>query len=431
MEMEWIPFIVLNFFIVFGSLFYLLNIRPTVKRIFACLMLNALVAIIAIQFSHIPWLSLTLSMLFSGSLFYFITKKSIVFLHLMLVHLMTMLIEYFALLLVHQFELPFIIHGLLIVLMFTVSLYGYKQFIHNTLKQLAFSSQVPRLLLVISIITFIVFYVTVFAPSNNGEITISLVNLGMLCAYFLFLLISSQSIIQTMRKEALWQQKEVEQRYFHEYMEGLEEMNRKVQRVQHDYSNLLLSMHGYMEQEDWNGLKDHFETNVLPTTQQPFNYFQQLEHIKIIELKGLIGAKLLKANNLHITVQIEVPEEIKSIPLNVMDLIRIMGIFLDNAIEASLQHINPKIQIAFLYSNQHELIIIIRNTTSQHYMDMKQLFDENYSTKGENRGLGLYNVKQLLAGYPTTVLNTYIEADCFIQEMVIEREVSSNESCHL
>ena len=417
-----IYFITLNFFILFGSIFYLLNIQLTFKRLFSCLILNSLIAFVATQFPYFIWLSFVLSILFSGGLFYFITKKGIVFLHVIIIQLITILIEYISLLFVNQFELSLFIHGLLIVLMFTTGLYLYKRLINNPLYTLDFSAKLQRLLLFVSLITFIVFYLTVFAPSTDDEINVSFLNFGILVSYFLFLFISSQLLIRTIRKEALLNQKDMEQRYFYEYIHGLEEINREIRSIQHDYSNILLSLYGYIENEDLKGLKSYFEKTILQTNQQQINCFQQLENIKIMELKGLIGSKLLRAQSLNITVQIEVPEKIESISTDLMDLTRIIGIFLDNAIEATLQHTQPQIQVAFLHTNVNELVIVIQNTTIGQYVDIKQLFDENFSTKGENRGFGLHNVKQLLERYPNILLNTYLEQGCFIQEMVIERE---------
>lgn len=414
--------IALNFFILFGSIFYVLNIQLTFKRLFSCLILNSLIAFLAIQFPDFIWLSFVVSILFSGGLFYFITKKGFVFLHVIVIQLMTILIEYISLLLVNQFELSLFIHGLLIVLMFIISLYLYKKLINNPLYTLDFSAKLQRLLLFVSIITFIVFYLTVFALSNDDEMNVSFLNFGILMCYFLFLFISSQLLIRTIRKEALLNQKDTEQRYFYEYMHGLEKINREIQSIQHDYSNILLSLHGYIENEDLKGLKSYFEKTILQTNEQQTKGFHQLENIKIMELKGLLGAKLLKAQSLHITVQIEVPEKIESISIDLMDLTRILGIFLDNAIEATLHHTQPHIQVAFLHTNPNELVIVIQNTMIAQYVDIQQLFDERFSTKRENRGFGLHNVRQLLERYPNILLNTYLEQDCFIQEMVIERE---------
>ena len=70
-----------------------------------------------------------------------------------------------------------------------------------------------------------------------------------------------------------------------------------------------------------------------------------------------------------------------------------------------------------------KIIIVIQNITQQQYPNIKQLFEENYSTKGISRGYGLYNVKQILSHYPTIDLNTYIENGWFIQELVIKRGI--------
>ena len=65
-------------------------------------------------------------------------------------------------------------------------------------------------------------------------------------------------LLQTIQKQNLLEHKEIAQHYFHEYMQGLEEVNRKMYAFQHDYSNILLSMRGYIENGDIDSLKHIF-----------------------------------------------------------------------------------------------------------------------------------------------------------------------------
>lgn len=48
-----------------------------------------------------------------------------------------------------------------------------------------------------------------------------------------------------------------------------------------------------------------------------------------------------------------------------------------------------------------------------------KLEQENFSTKGENRGLGLFNVRKILAGYENVYKTTEISNGYFIQKLEI------------
>lgn len=419
--MEIISFVIFNFFIIFGSLFYLFNLEPTFKKITLCFLLNTCIAIVAIQYDHLHWLPMTLCILFGGSLFYYFTKKQVVFLYVIGIHLAIILIEYIALLIVNLFQLPIIVHGVVILFVYIICLYFYKKISPPDFVQFSVSPKGHVQLLLLSIMTLIVFYLNVFIPSSNGELHVSTSNLAILLVYFILLFISSKNSLNTMYKETELKQRQAEQHYFYEYMNGLEEMNRQMRTIQHDYSNILLSLHGYIQNEDIKGLKSYFDTTILKMDRKQNEYFQQLENMDIIEIKGLMGAKLLKAQSLNIATQVEVPEKIQSVPIPLIDLTRIIGIFLDNAVEASVLHKNPQIHSAFLYTPNNDLVIVIRNTTNEQYLDINQLFEERYSIKGPTRGHGLFIVKQLLVHHPTITLNTYLENEWFTQEMIIER----------
>lgn len=417
--------IVLNFFIIFGALFYLLDIKYTFGRLFSCFLVNSFIAILSIIYQNNFWLPLILSIIISSGIFYIISKNKIVFFHVVVINLLAILVEYLSLIVVQELQLSILVHGLLIIITYFIFLYFYKRFVYSYLHRSELSNKSYLILLLIVIITFIVFYMNVFVPSNKGELVLSTFNLFVLSIYLIIMFILSLLLLQTIQKQTILENREATQHYFHEYMQGLEEVNRKMYAFQHDYSNILLSMRGYLENEDIEGLKKYFHSTIVKTeelTMQKNHNFKELEKMKIVELKGLLGAKLLRAHSLNIITSIEVPETIADIQIDLMDLTRVLGVFLDNAIEASQSHLHPHIKLAIIQMGQDEIVIVIQNVTQQQFPNIKQLFEENYSTKGISRGHGLFNVKQILSQYPTIDLNTYLENGWFIQEMVIKRE---------
>ncbi len=114
----------------------------------------------------------------------------------------------------------------------------------------------------------------------------------------------------------------------------------------HDYSNMMLTMAEYIASEDINGLKNYFTNEFMPKNQKltsDTTKINSLINLKDIELKSLLSAKLLYALNLGINVEIEIIEEISHIQMDIIDLARIVGIFLDNAIESALETEQPRL----------------------------------------------------------------------------------------
>ena len=53
-----------------------------------------------------------------------------------------------------------------------------------------------------------------------------------------------------------------------------------------------------------------------------------------------------------------------------------------------------------------ELILVVENTTDAEKVDVTHLFERGISTKGDERGLGLYNVQQIMERYPKCSIST-------------------------
>ena len=149
-----------------------------------------------------------------------------------------------------------------------------------------------------------------------------------------------------------------------EYTNQIENMYSSLRSFKHDYSNIMLSMSGYIEANDMEGLRDYFDKEILPLSKNITKntaHINQLINIKTTELKSIISSKLLYAIELNINVGIEVTDEVTSIPMDTLDLCRVIGIFLDNAIEATLETDQPTIRFA-LINLDTEYIFIISNT---------------------------------------------------------------------
>ena len=210
-----------------------------------------------------------------------------------------------------------------------------------------------------------------------------------------------------------------------EYTNQIENMYSSLRSFKHDYSNIMLSMSGYIEANDMDGLKEYFDKEILPLSKKITKntaHINQLMNIKTTELKSIISSKLLYAIELNINVNIEVTDEIVSLPIDTLDLCRVIGIFLDNAIEATLETDQPSIRVA-LINLETEYIFVISNTFLEKGIPYAALAKPNVSTKGANRGIGLYNAHEIISRYNHAFLDTEIQDKIFVQRLQLSKSL--------
>ncbi|MGL5642161.1 MAG: sensor histidine kinase, partial [Paraclostridium sp.] len=201
-----------------------------------------------------------------------------------------------------------------------------------------------------------------------------------------------------------------------EYNKKLEDITNEMKKFRHDYKNIMLSMCGYIEENDMEGLKKFFYSNIEFSSEYldlcNLN-LSSIGNINCIEVKGAISAKVIEAENNGISTKVYIPDVIKYINLNCLDLCRILGIILDNCIESSLECESPSITISII-EKENLISIIISNTYRNKIDDTSDLFTNGYSSKGEGRGIGLSNLKEILNNYDNVYFTIKAE-DEFIQ----------------
>lgn len=107
--------------------------------------------------------------------------------------------------------------------------------------------------------------------------------------------------------------------------------------------------------------------------------------------------------------------------MNGIDLVRIVGILLDNAIEACQECENPCIIFCIVRMNE-DVTFIIKNTYVKHEIDYSKLGNIGISSKGERRGAGLYNIKTITNSYDNVIMDTEYGEGYFTQVLEIYGE---------
>ena len=206
-----------------------------------------------------------------------------------------------------------------------------------------------------------------------------------------------------------------------EYMKQIEELYQNMRVFRHDYANVMLSVVGYIEENDMDGLKKYYDTEIFPISNlfnKEKDVVAKLHNLDIIELKSLISVKINYALELKVEVNLEIIEKIDKVNMKSIDLVRIIGIFLDNAIEACQECEKPSIDLSIIKMDK-DITFIVKNTYIKKNIDYCKLGTLGISSKGERRGTGLYNVKTIINAYNNVIMDTEYENGYFTQLLEI------------
>ena len=208
------------------------------------------------------------------------------------------------------------------------------------------------------------------------------------------------------------------------YILALEKNNNEIRKFKHDFNNIILGLDGYINNDNFNKekLKKYFNSTIMNFNNNiELNniVIAKLNSIKVSSLKSLITNKVLVAQNNTIDVDINIEGEITDFYTDEMQLSRILGILLDNAIEASLEVTDDKKIEMNIIQIDKTTDIQISNTFNNTGTPIADFNKEGFSTKGTNRGLGLSSAHEI-ANKLNMLLNTEIDGNTFIQNLSIE-----------
>ena len=189
-------------------------------------------------------------------------------------------------------------------------------------------------------------------------------------------------------------------------IEDLESSNKRLQKnydsvrsFKHDFNNIMQSIGGYIAIEDIDGLKKMYQSIVEECNE--INETQSINE-KVINnpaIYHLINHKFEMANRMGIKMKVDVLINLEKLKVSDFDICRILGILIDNAIEAAKECEDKYILVKFLNDRMNNRnLIIIENPYKNSLIDINKIYEKGFSSKKKkiNHGLGLWKVKQIL-----------------------------------
>ena len=198
----------------------------------------------------------------------------------------------------------------------------------------------------------------------------------------------------------------------------LVDMNRD---FKHNMDNIITSIGGYIELNDIKGLKQYYETGVLADVKKAQNLsLFNPETINNPPVFALFLGKLDYAKNMNVELNLTSFFDYSGINMNIYEFIKIFGILLDNAIEASSKSkekvVDVHISIDFYNRKQN---FVISNTYCNKDVDLDKIFEKDYSTKEQKSGFGLWEAKQIANNTNNVSIKTSKTDTLFTQKLQI------------
>ena len=290
------------------------------------------------------------------------------------------------------------------------------------------SSVIYNLLLSISVFILVFYnFLSINSVMENNNIPLYYMSISVITFFFILFILISSSLLKNLhiKIEVEAERQKLEQQK--KYIESLERNNNEIRKFKHDFNNIILGLEGYITNNEVDNIKlrDYFYNNI-----KDFNIkieldnivLSHLNNIKVPSIKNLLTNKIISAQNNDFKVNICVEDKIDNFYVNEMHLSRVLGIFLDNSLEAGLELDNNRFLELIILKVNKTVVIQITNTFKNTNLDIDQINKSGYSSKGENRGIGLSSANDIISKH-NMILNTRIEDNLFKQILTIEGEL--------
>ena len=251
-----------------------------------------------------------------------------------------------------------------------------------------------KILLIINsvfmLISFALQSFLVFFYIDNLPIYITIISLIVLLGYYI---ISFYSLIKTTKLQLTEQDLEQSK----QYNKTLTILHDNIRCFKHDYNNMITTLGGYILSEDLEGLKKYYNELLQDCSKVKSLSALSPEVINNPAIYSLLTNKYHQATELGINMNIEAFIDFNKINMKIYEFTKVLGILLDNAIEAAKEcqekTINVIIRKDFKVNRQ---LVIVENTYMNKNINTDKIFEKGFSTKSNNTGLGLWETRQIL-----------------------------------
>lgn len=200
------------------------------------------------------------------------------------------------------------------------------------------------------------------------------------------------------------------------YNEVLEEYFEKMRADSHEYKNHLNAIYGVLQVGDYDQIKDLVKGYIQNVSNE--DHLIELSKINNQLIRALIYSKISYATSIGINFKYYIKSSLKDINVSDSELVIIISNLLNNAIEASSESDDKYVELTLSKKNNKYDIMVKNSVNNGYFINVSEMFNYGYSSKGDERGVGLYNVKNIVQNNGGEILID-IDEDIFTMEIKI------------
>lgn len=280
-----------------------------------------------------------------------------------------------------------------------------------------FNEKVNYFLFTILFLSFLGFYIISYYNFFRKSAENFMFSFVLFCIFMilLVLLISEFFKIKT---------KDEEQKQLLKIMGDYEIILDKTRKNRHEMINNLLVLKGEKNKNSrrYNDILDELIKQYDTNKMSSYSGLYKLPN----GLKGLVYYKIARIKNNDVNFRTIISDKMYD-EFNNLDtkiyykVCKIMGILIDNAVEASINS-KEKTLLIYIYEQCNGNIVISIENSYNALLDIHDINKKGYSTKGKNRGLGLFIANRTIEEEKLLRLRQYVFESTFISELKIIKE---------
>lgn len=280
-----------------------------------------------------------------------------------------------------------------------------------------FNEKVNYFLFTILFLSFLGFYIISYYNFFRKSAENFMFSFVLFCIFMilLVLLISEFFKIKT---------KDEEQKQLLKIMGDYEIILDKTRENRHEMINNLLVLKGEKNKNSrrYNDILDELIKQYDTNKMSSYSGLYKLPN----GLKGLVYYKIARIKNNDVNFRTIISDKMYD-EFNNLDtkiyykVCKIMGILIDNAVEASINS-KEKTLLIYIYEQCNGNIVISIENSYNALLDIHDINKKGYSTKGKNRGLGLFIANITIEEEKLLRLRQYVFESTFISELKIIKE---------
>ncbi len=205
-----------------------------------------------------------------------------------------------------------------------------------------------------------------------------------------------------------------------EYNKTLHILHDNVRGFKHDFDNIVTTIGGYIKTNDMEGLEKYYSQLQEDCSRVNNLYILNPDIINNPGIYNLLTTKYSEAEEKGIKVNLTFLLDLNELHMKIYEFARILGILLDNAIDAASECDEKILNIVFRNeSKNNRNIILIENTYKDKDVDLNQIFNKGITGKENHTGLGLWEIRQILKKNNNVNLYTDKNEKYFTQQLEI------------